>query len=106
MPGTSLIFFFVFALVLVGMYILLRRGIGRPALIAGVGTAASIIAMVLTMLSNPAVYPAQGIIFGVLIGALFGGAVLAVAWFFGGKEMHANARDYPVDEIEYQGEQA
>jgi len=88
MQGTAIIFFALFAIVLAGMYIGIRRQWAAPGMIAGAGVLASIILMVLVSLSqgNPVV---QAVLVGILVGGLFSGATLAVAWYFHSNEMRA-----------------
>lgn len=82
MQGLGLIFFFAFAVIILMMYIAVRRGWAAPGRVALFGMLGSIITMTLSMLSQPGVMAIQGIFFGVLAGALFAGATLAVAWYF------------------------
>lgn len=88
MQGTAIIFFALFAIVLAGMYIGIRRQWAAPGMIAGAGVLASIILMVMVSLSqgNPVV---QAVLVGILVGGLFSGATLAVAWYFHSNEMRA-----------------
>lgn len=87
MQGLSLIFFFIFALILLLTYVALRRGWAHPGRVAGASILGCAIAMTLTLLAQPDVSPFQGIFFGILIGAGFAGATLAVAWYFQRSEM-------------------
>lgn len=82
MQGLGLIFFFAFAVIIVMMYIAVRRGWAAPGRVALFGMLGSIITMTLSMLSQPGVMTIQGIFFGVVTGAAFAGAALAVAWYF------------------------
>ncbi len=88
MQGTAFIFFALFALVLAGMYIGIRRQWAAPGMIAGAGVVLSIILMVLVSLSqgNPVV---QAVLVGILVGGLYSGATLAVAWYLHSNEMRA-----------------
>lgn len=100
MQPTALIFFFAFTLVIVVMYLALRRAWASPTIIGGVGILAAVITMTLTLMSQPNVSPQQGIILGVGIGLAFGVAVLAVAWYFQSsqtRELYAEDA-YPDDE--------
>lgn len=90
MQGLGLIFFFAFAVIIVMMYIAMRRGWAAPGRIALFGTLGSIITMTLSQLST-GVMPIQGIFFGVLSGAAFAGAALAVAWYFHRSESRPRA---------------
>ncbi|MCB9456088.1 MAG: hypothetical protein H6671_08885 [Anaerolineaceae bacterium] len=98
MQGMAFILFAVFALVLVGLYLAIRREWLRPGLTAGIGVALSIILMALISLAqnNP---PIQAVIVGVVLGAAFSGATLAVAWYFHSQERRASfAQGEPYDE--------
>lgn len=87
MQGISLLFFGLFALVIVAMYVALRRGIGKPGVVAGVGVFASIAAMTLCMITQPEVVLLHAALYGVMIGGGFAFAALAAAWYFGRQEM-------------------
>jgi len=88
MQGSALIFFALFALVLAGMYLGIRRSWASPGIVAGFGVLLSIIFMVLMSLAqgNSVV---QAVLVGILVGGLFSGATLAVAWYFHSNEMRA-----------------
>ncbi|MCU0498456.1 MAG: hypothetical protein MUF87_13980 [Anaerolineae bacterium] len=83
------IFFFAFALVIVTMYLAIRRGWGNLRVIAALGVCGSIVTMSLTMISQPNVRVDAGVIAGVLIGGAFGAATLAIAWYFQTQELRA-----------------
>lgn len=85
---TGWIFYVIFAVVLLGMYLAVRRRWAPPGLIAGIGTIASIISMFLISLSQQNNI-LHAVIVGILVGALFSGATLAVAWYFHAGEMRA-----------------
>lgn len=89
MQGLALIFFFAFAVVLLITYVAVRRGWATPGKVAAGGMIGSILTMSLSLLSQPHVSPFQGIFFGILVGAGFAGAVLAVAWYFQRNELRA-----------------
>jgi hypothetical protein len=82
------IFFLLFAAVIVGTYLSIRREWVAPNITAGVSVVLSIISMILMSLAqaNP-VYLA--VIVGILVGGLFSGATLAIAWYFHGNELRA-----------------
>ncbi len=88
MQGMAWVFFALFALALVGMYLGIRRSWAAPGVIAAAGVAASIILMTLTALAQNNLL-IQAIIVGVLVGGLFSGATLAVAWYFHSSELRA-----------------
>ncbi len=83
------LFFTAFALVILGMYIAIRRRLASPLIITTIGVFSSIITMTLFQVSY-GVSPAHGIIMGVVIGTLFSGATLAVAWYFQSNEIRAS----------------
>jgi hypothetical protein len=101
MQGTAFIFFALFAIVLAGMYIGIRRQWAAPGMIAGAGVVLSIIFMVLVSLSqgNPVV---QAVLVGILVGGLFSGATLAVAWSFHSNEMRARYAQQQYQQSEAQ----
>lgn len=80
--------FAAFALVLLGMYVSIRRQYASPGLIAGLGMVGSIFTMTLFLLSRDA-NVLQSIVMGILIGILFAGATLAIAWYFQSNELRA-----------------
>jgi drug/metabolite transporter (DMT)-like permease len=79
------LFFVLFALTLVGMYVVLRRHLAPPGLIAGLGMFTSALTMTLYLLTQVDVME-QGIIFGILIGVFFAGATMFTAWYFNHQE--------------------
>lgn len=81
-------FFILFGLTLLGMYIAIRRQLAPVGLVAAVGMTASIITMTLYLMAQVEAEE-QGIIFGILIGAVFAFATMAVAWFFQTQENNA-----------------
>lgn len=83
------IFFFAFALVIVTMYLAIRRAWGDLRLIAALGMFGSIITMSLTMIAQPNVRFEAGVIAGVFIGGAFGAVTLAIAWYFQVSELRA-----------------
>lgn len=87
MQGLSLLFFALFALVIIGMYIALRRGTGKPSVVAAGGVFASITAMTLCLLSGTDVVLVNALLIGVLMGGGFAFVALAAAWYFGRQEM-------------------
>ncbi len=86
MQGDAFIFFMIFALTLAGMYISLRRNWFKTEIVAAVGTIVSITAMVLSILES-GTSVIQALFFGILIGAIFSGAILAMAWYFHSNEL-------------------
>ncbi|MEQ8673078.1 MAG: hypothetical protein RLP44_16850 [Aggregatilineales bacterium] len=105
MQGASLIYFMIFSLIIVGMYITVRRRWVNPGVAAAVGIVAGTVAMMLTLSSmNSDMMDVQAIFFGFLIGTGFVVAALAVAWYFHSNELreHYMREEYaPVDYVEY-----
>lgn len=102
MQGLAWVFFVLFALVLAGTYLGIRRAWAAPGRIAGVGMLLSIVLMTLISLAQNN-FAVQAIIVGILLGGLFCGATLAVAWFFQSQEMrarYANGEMYSPDETQ------
>lgn len=81
MRDSAWIFFILTAFVLLLSYLAVRRGWAAPGLTAGVSVTATIICMVLTSLAqgNSAI---QAVIVGILLGSVFSGATLGMAWYF------------------------
>ena len=79
--GIGMLLFVVFGVELLVMYMAIRRGVGAPGVIAGVGMVASIVTMLLIALSqgNNAL---QSVVVALFVGGLFSGLTLAVAWYF------------------------
>ena len=103
MPG---IIFVVFAVLLAGIYLSIRRQWLSPALTAGLGVVASMFTMTLFSLAQGNV-PVQAIIVGILLGGLFSGATLAIAWYFHSNEMRAcysEGAPYSQDDVVTEGE--
>jgi len=87
MQGSSIVFFLLFAIVLMLMYMALRREWAGPGVVAGVGVLGSVITMTLMSLAQGNAAP-QALIVGILIGGIFSGAILAIAWYFHNAERH------------------
>lgn len=81
MQGLAGIFFVVMALILFLTYLAIRREWFAPGVTAGVSIVATIVTMVLTSLGqgNSAL---QAIVVGIVVGGLFSGATIAIAWYF------------------------
>ena len=100
MQGSALLLFVIFALVLAGMYLSIRRAWFSPGMTAAVGVILSIIIMVMISLAQNNV-PVQAIIVGVLLGSIFSGVTLAAAWYFHSQELrarYAQGESIPQDE--------
>jgi peptidoglycan biosynthesis protein MviN/MurJ (putative lipid II flippase) len=81
MQQMAWLFFVLFAVILAGMYLSIRRQWLAPGLTAALGVIASIVLMTLTSLGQGNM-PVQAVIVGILLGGLFSGATLAIAWYF------------------------
>jgi len=104
MQGASLFYFLIFSVIIVGMYIIVRRQWINPGVAAAVGIVSATIAMMLTLTEmNPEMMDAQAIIFGFLIGTGFVVTALAVAWYFHSNELREQQQhgDYVPDYVEY-----
>ncbi len=104
MQGASFIYFFIFSLIIVGMYIVVRRQWVNPGAAAAVGIVSATVAMMLTLSAmNPDMMDAQAIIFGFLIGTGFVVTALAVAWYFHSNEIREAQQHeaYAPEYVEY-----
>jgi Na+/H+-translocating membrane pyrophosphatase len=85
----GLVLYFLFVLVLVGAYLGIRRQWAPPAAIAAVCVVASfIIILLISLTQGNSIY--QAIFAGLLVGGLFSGGILGMAWYFHRNE-HAKA---------------
>lgn len=93
MQGSALIFFALMAAVLLLTYVAIRREWFAPAATAAASVIACVFAMTLVSLAqgNSVL---QAIIVGIVVGALFSGATLGIAWYFHSAELR---RRYPDD---------
>jgi xanthine/uracil permease len=104
MQGMSMIFFISFGLIMVVMYIVVRRQWINPGIAAAVGIVAGTITMMLTLSEmNPEMMDLQAILFGFILGTAFTLATLAVAWYFHTNELreqkiHADYAPEPMRE--------
>jgi hypothetical protein len=100
------VIFVVFALILAGIYLSIRRQWLAPGLTAGLGVVSSMILMTLFSLAQNNM-PLHAIIVGILLGGLFSGATLAAAWYFHSNEMralYANGHMAQQDEVAQEAE--
>jgi hypothetical protein len=82
---TAVLLFIIFGVILLGMYIAIRRRIGHPALVAGLGVLLSITVMTFNGLAQGnTIY--QAIFAGLLVGGLFSGGTVIIAWYFTSSE--------------------
>lgn len=82
----ALIFFALFAALMVAAYLGIRRQWLSPTIIAAVAVVGGIALMTMFSLAqgNSLI---QAIIVGILLGAVFSIAVLAIAWYFQGNDL-------------------
>jgi Na+/H+-translocating membrane pyrophosphatase len=88
----SFVFFLIFAAILVWMYLAIRRGWGAPIFVAGAGVVGSIISMLLMSISQGN-EPLQAVVVGLIVGGVFSGATLAMAWYFQAKAQPGGQND-------------
>lgn len=81
----SLLLFVLFALVLFGMYIAIRRHWGPPLMVATLGVISSVVVMTLNGLARRSTFY-QSVVAGLLVGGLFSIGVLAIAYYFATNE--------------------
>ena len=96
MQGGALVLFALFALLLAGIYLAIRRQWFAPARTAAIGVIGAMVLMTLVSFAQGN-SPVQAIVVGVLLGGLFGGATLAGAWYFQSSELRA--RPAPADDL-------
>ncbi len=92
MQGTALLFFVLLAVVLVLTYLAIRREWFAPGITAGVSVVVSIVLMMLTAFGQGNAV-LQAIIVGIVVGGLFSGATIAVAWHFHRQELQQRYGD-------------
>jgi hypothetical protein len=80
-----LIFFVLFALIIVWMYLAVRRAWTSPGFILGAGTAGTIITTLLMSISqgNQALH---AVVNGIVVGAIFSLATFGIATYFSRRE--------------------
>jgi hypothetical protein len=84
----SWIFFAAFGIVLIAMYLAIRRRWAAPTLVAALGVFASILLITLMSLAQGNVIY-QAIFVGLLVGGLFSAGTLAMAWYFTSHDQRA-----------------
>lgn len=101
MQGPALILFALFAVLLAGIYISIRRGWFPPGVTAAVGVVLSMLLMVLISLAQGNVL-LQAILVGVLLGGVFSSVTIAAAWYFHSHELRGHydeaAEPYPDEQ--------
>jgi hypothetical protein len=98
MQGIAWLFFVLMALILLLTYLAIRRQWFAPGPTAAVSVILCIVLMVLTSLGqgNSII---QAVIVGIVVGGMFSGATLGIAWYFHSNEMRQR---YPVEEQQYE----
>ncbi len=87
MTPLALLFFATFAIILVGTYLAIRRGIPRPGLVSAACVVLNVILMSLFASSQPDVIWLHALLVGVLLGGGLSLAALAMAWYFHGNDV-------------------
>ncbi|MBC7811430.1 MAG: hypothetical protein H7175_09790 [Burkholderiales bacterium] len=99
MQGFAWLLFVLFAADLAALYMAIRREWFAPGQSAAAGVLLAIILMFLISLAqgNSII---QAVVVGVLVGGMFGGAILAIAWYFHSNELRAlySGGDMQVEE--------
>gem|GEM_PF-968121 len=96
MQGMALILFALFALLLAGIYLGIRRRWFAPGKTAAIGVIVAMVLMTLVAFAQGN-SPVQAVVVGVVLGGLFGGATLAGAWYFQSQELRAHMETYSQD---------
>jgi FlaA1/EpsC-like NDP-sugar epimerase len=91
---TSLLLFVLFALVLFGMYVAIRRHWGPPLVVAALGVISSVVVMTLSGLARRSTLY-QSVVAGLLVGGLFSIGVLAMAYYFSTNEQRKKPTTEP-----------
>lgn len=91
MTGTALIFFILFALTIVVTYLGIRRNLAPTGILTGAGAMVAIIFMILFALGQGN-SPAQALVVGFLVGAVFVALTASIANFFRSNEYRARQK--------------
>lgn len=86
MNPLAFIFFALFAVVLVGVYLSIRRRLAPPGVVAAAGVLGSVITMTLFSLAQANLL-AHALLVGLLVGGGFAAGILAMAWYFLANEL-------------------
>jgi drug/metabolite transporter (DMT)-like permease len=89
MSANGLIYFFLFACILVGVYISMRRRLANLKLLAAGGIFGGIITMTLFAASQENVLLVHALLVGFLVGGGMSLAVIVLAWYFISQELRA-----------------
>ena len=92
MQGMAWVFFVLMALVLLLAYLAIRRQWFPPGITAAATVVVTIILMVLTSLGqgNSII---QAVVVGIVVGGMFSGATLGIAWYFHSNEHRQHFAD-------------
>lgn len=96
MNPLALLFLFLFAIVIIASYMVIRRGLLRTRGVVVISFPASILLMVLFGFAQGNDWP-QAITVGVLMGAIFSALSIGISSFFAGSEASQEAPDAPED---------
>jgi ABC-type Fe3+-siderophore transport system permease subunit len=86
MQGLALIFYGLMALALLLTYLSIRREWLAPIATALISVGASMVLMALISLAQQN-SPVQAVVVGILVGGMFSGATLGIAWYFHSSEL-------------------
>jgi hypothetical protein len=85
--------FIIFGLILFVMYVAIRRRWLSPILVSAAGVLASVIVMTLSSLAQGNIW-LQALVVGLMVGGLFSGGTLAMAFYFQRSESHPPGDDF------------
>lgn len=90
MEGAAWIFFALIAVTLLFSYLAIRREWLAPSVTAIISVIVTIVLMILTSLGqgNSIIH---AVVVGILVGGMFSGAVLSIAWYFHSNELRQRA---------------
>jgi ABC-type Fe3+-siderophore transport system permease subunit len=102
MQGMAWLFFVLMALVLLFAYLAIRRQWFAPGITSAVAVVVTIVLMVLTSLGqgNSII---QAVIVGIVVGGMFSGATLGIAWYFHSSEVR---QQYPDEALNQQTDES
>jgi len=89
MSVTGLIFFFLFAAILIGVYIAMRRRLASVRILAAVGVFGGIVSMTLFAMTQDNILFIHALLVGIVLGGGLSFAVIMMAWYFLAQELRA-----------------